>query len=383
MLAHAQLAATVPSPMPSRLVGAPVILGPPDSRVLAQRANDALIVCALDSTWRVQPGGEVRFPAPWPRDHSNWALAPDTSLAVFTGVHALQAVDAAGTVRWEVRHGCWEGPCRQLHQSHAEYANRPDHKYPKSGSAGFSVDGKLVWAHVMGPLADDEPGQHGFEEWLVIDAGNGRVLAREVTETAAEGSDHIPHPADASQMGLSIGEGQDGAPVRWGRWADDHLAVDYIEDDVVIMHVSPSGRWLMTVSHDMRRLAIRRTYGVPNLGDVELNSEAVVPRRPEAKRKPYWEFAGGFLTVTALIASTEKTYGKPGDGRHWLIDADGTHPLTEVAYPFPVLSHPTALGGGTWSTVSDSGDALHVWTLAASSEIAQGQLFLTRFTGKG
>jgi hypothetical protein len=40
-----------------------------------------------------------------------------------------------------------------MHQSFDEYADNQDHRYPERGSVGFSADGKLLWAHVRGPLS--------------------------------------------------------------------------------------------------------------------------------------------------------------------------------------------------------------------------------------
>jgi hypothetical protein len=336
--------------------------------MLAQQSDDALAVCALDDAYRVRPGTEVRFPAPWPRRRASWDLAPDAGLAVFAGVHALQAVGPSGAVRWEVRHGCWEHTCAQMHQSCDEYADRADHRYPRHGSVGFSADGRLVWAHVRSPLAEGELDRHVVEEWLVLDAADGRVLARANADTVSEGSFHVPHPVDPGQMGLSIGEGQDGSPVRWGHWDGQQLAVDYVDDDVVVLSMSPSGRYLMTVSHDQAVLAVRRTYGVPGPGIVELGCESGIPRHPgtgpgDDEPGHHWEWAGGFLDETTVIGATEESSSERGTGRHWLIDVQGARPVTWAAYPFAVSCRPAALGDGAWSTLSESGDALQVWAL--------------------
>lgn len=369
MAARARLVATVPRLLPSQEADAPVIIGMPGNRMLSQRSDDALVVCLLDDDYGVRPGTEIRFNAPWPARRDSWVLAPDASLAVFVGVHAIHAIDASGAVRWQLRHGCWQGTCTDLHHSYDEYADRPDHRYPKRGSAGFSVDGKLVWAHVQGPLAQDEPGQQRDEQWLVLDVNNGRVLARAETDTAAEGSIHVPHPTDARQMGVSIGEGQDGAPVRWGRWNGEELRVDYIDDDVVLLDVSPSGKWLMTVSHDQDILAIRGTYGGPELAAVELRSDLVLPRHPETEPENdepalYWDWIGGFVDETTVIASTDECDSDWGTGRHWLIDTQGVHPPTLINYPVAVSVPPTPLGDGTWFTPSGAGDTLQVWAVA-------------------
>ncbi|WP_406379587.1 hypothetical protein [Streptomyces sp. NBC_01618] len=157
----------------------------------------------------------VRFPAPWPRRFGTANVSPDGGTAVFAGVHAVRCVDAAGATRWEVRHGCSSGECPLIHASFDEYAADDEHAYPDSGSAAVSADGKLVWAHVRGPFADDGEEADDDELWLVIDAADGRVLGRAATGTVASGSFHTPHP-DPAQMGLSIGEGEEGSPALWG-----------------------------------------------------------------------------------------------------------------------------------------------------------------------
>ncbi|CAM5645313.1 hypothetical protein GCM10010253_36400 [Streptomyces badius] len=85
-----------------------------------------------------------------------WVRAPDATLAVFAGVHAVRAVDPSGATLWEVRHGCWNSGCEEIHDAYDAYADRRDHRFPGSGSVGFSADGSLVRAHVRGPLPEGE-----------------------------------------------------------------------------------------------------------------------------------------------------------------------------------------------------------------------------------
>jgi hypothetical protein len=369
---RARLLATIPSLLPSGGLGAPGIVGRPGRRVLAQGGEDALVVCTLDDAFRTVPEPHVRFPAPWPTRRSSWALAPDAGTAVFAGVHALHAVDTSGNMRWQLRHGCWDDACQQMHQSYDEYADREDHRYAKHGSAAFSADGRLLWAHVRGRHTDGEWDPDVIEEWLVLDAETGRVLAGANAKTVAEGSTHIPHPTDASQMGLSIGEGQDGAPVRWGRWDGRSLDVAYIADDMALIDASPAGRLLMTVAHNQSTLAIRPIYGVSDPARVVVESAAARSRHPdmdsaddesEPESAAFWDWAGGFVNETAVIASTQESDSEWGEGRHWLVDARGTRPVAQVTYPFTVPAEPVGLGDGTWYTYSESDNALHVWTL--------------------
>ncbi|MER5967575.1 hypothetical protein [Streptomyces sp. NPDC002057] len=371
MSVHARLRAAVPAPMPSTQAGPPEVAGLPGRRMLVQRSDDEVVAQPLDDAFVVRAGAGVRFPAPWPRSLGTWEVAPDASLAVFAGVHAVRAVDPSGATRWEVRHGCWYGACREMHESYDEYADRQDHRYPESGSVGFSADGGLVWAHVRGPLSEGELSPDTADEWLVIDAGDGRVLGRADAEAAAAGSLHLPHPTDPHQMGLSIGEGQDGAPLRWGRWDGKELAVYCLDGDLCLLGLSPSGDRLMTVSHDQDSLAVRDSRGAV-VEALDWNAEAAIPRHSEAPTDTdasedgldvCWDWAGGFLDETTLVASTVESDEEWGQGRHWLVDTTGRHGFVPVDYPSPVSGEPTALGGGVWSTLSETRDVLHVWGL--------------------
>ncbi|MFJ4322092.1 hypothetical protein ACIP3A_03085 [Streptomyces tricolor] len=382
MSVRARLRAVVPALLPSAEADLPELLGPPGRRLLAQRADDALVVQPLDEA--LAPAGDrVRVPAPWPRRRGTWAVAPDASLAVFAGVHAVRAVEPSGATRWEVRHGCWYGACRETHRSYEEYGDRADHRYPDRGSVGFSVDGSFVWAHVRGPLAVGELGPDVVDEWLLLDPADGRVLARADARAAAAGSFHLPHPADPAQMGLSIGEGQDGAPLRWGRWDGTELSVTCVGGDLTLMSVSPSGERLMTVTHDQDALAVRDTGGAV-LDGLEWDAETAVPPRPGAEpdddERPYWDWAGGFVDETTLIGSTVESEEDWGEGRHWIIDTAGARTPEEITYPAPAGSRPpvAALGDGGWVTADDSGAALSVWERGQSR--GNSSVFRTKST---
>ncbi|MET9735155.1 hypothetical protein ABZZ79_32300 [Streptomyces sp. NPDC006458] len=279
-------------------------------------------------------------------------------------------MDREGITQWELRHRCWAG-CAG-HEDVTEYADDHRHRFASSGSAGFSADGALVWAHIRGPLAHDQPVLGRYtEEWLVIDAVNGTVLARTRTHTAAACSDHVPHP-DPGQMGLSIGEGQDGTPLRWGRWNGHVLTVhDFDGQDRVPLAVSPSGNRLLTVTHAQDTLALHRTAD----GTVEAELDAaVIPRHPvrdteqfeppeDGETLAFFDHEGGFLDEdTAVVGTVESDEGF-GSGRHWLIDTTPMRLTDRIVYPFEVSGPPTPLGHGSWYTVSDTDNALHLWTL--------------------
>ncbi|MFF0478148.1 hypothetical protein [Streptomyces sp. NPDC004284] len=374
MSVRARLHAAVPVPLPSSEAGPPEIVGRPGRRLLVQRSDDEVVARPLDDAYAARPGAEVRFPAPWPRRRGTWEVSPDAGLAVFAGVHAVRAVEPSGATRWEVRHACWSGPCGETHESYDAYADRQDHRYPDEGSVGFSADGSLVWAHVRGPLAGGEPLPDAVDEWLVIDAVDGRVLARADARAAAAGSDHLSHPADPRRMGLGIGEGQDGAPLRLGRWDGEELHVTYVEGDLCPLSVSPTGDRLMTVSHDQDSLSVRDFDGLL-LDGLDWDAESVLPLHPDAptddpdETPVCWDWAGGFVNGTTLIASTHECDDEWGPGRHWLLDTARPQALHPVVYPSPPSGPPAALGDGTWVTRSESGDALHVWTAGTPGNV--------------
>ncbi|MGW5134162.1 hypothetical protein [Streptomyces sp. NPDC004135] len=359
---------TIAAPLPfSRADDAPYLEWRPTTRQLVQRGDTELIVQELEPP---AVASTIRFPAPWPRRFGQCAVSPAGDLAVFAGLHALRAVDQEGHVRWELRHRCWAG-CAG-HTSFAEYGDDRDHRYASSGSAAFSADGTFVWAHIHGPLAHEEPDRGGgAEEWLVIDAADGAVLARARTRTAAAGSVHVPHP-EPGQMGLTIGEGQEGSPLRWGRWDGHALAVDrFADEDRVLLAVSPTGGRLLTVTHDQDTLAVHRVT------DGSLEAElgaAAVPRHPAVEEigdevigddesQAFFDYEGGFLDENTVVIGTVESDEEFGAGRHWLVDTARMRLTDQLTYPFEVSGLPRAFGDGTWYTVSDIENALHLWTL--------------------
>lgn len=343
----------------------------PSSRLLVQRGDAELLVQELEAPVGDRgPARPVRIPAPWPRGIGQYAVAPSADVAVFSGAHALTAVDRTGAVRWEVRHRCWAG-CAS-HDSYEEYAHDRDHRYASSGSAAFSADGALVWAHVRGPLEQDgQEGAAGMEEWLVLDAADGRVLARAATGSAAAGSIHVP-PADPGRMGLSIGEGQDGAPLRWGRWDGATLSIEsFADEDLVLSAVSPSGTRLLTVAHGQEALAVHRLVdGSAEPGpEAELHADAVIPRHPEAEPddqdvEVFWDYEAGFLDEDTVIAATVESDEESGAGRHWIVDLAREGAVDPLLHPYPVTGTARALGDGTWCTVSPADHVMRIWGLS-------------------
>ncbi|MCX5090148.1 hypothetical protein OOK36_14780 [Streptomyces sp. NBC_00365] len=369
MSASARLVTTLAGPLESATASLPGERCLPGRTLILQ--GDDTQLAAYDLAAALAGEASVaRFPRPWPRRFGTCTVSPGLDVAVFAGVHAVRAVDRRGTTLWEVRHGCWEGSCQVPHTSFDEYGENTDsrgHLYADSGSVVFSADGKLVWAHVRGPLAegDEDPGV--IDEWLVLDATDGRVLGQADILTAAAGSGHVSHP-DPGQMGLSVGEGQDGVPLLWGRWDGERLTVDRIgDDDRCLMAVSPSGEHFLTVTHYQEALALHRVED----GSVvsELDAEEVIPDHPalhpdDDEPEVRWDYYGGFLDEHTVIAGTSEADEEYGAGRHWLVDVRDMRLLGEVTYPLPISGVPGTLGDGSWYTIAEDTKELQVWRLA-------------------
>lgn len=346
----------------ARTADTPTVQRWPHRRLVVIRRDDELSAYDVDQVLAGDAVPAARFPAPWPRGPAGRdAVSPTLDLAVFSGQHALHAVDAAGSLRWRVRHACWGSPCLSFHDSYEEYAGTDGHRHPDRGSCWISADGSRVWAHVRTPLPDDVESAID-EEWLVLDALDGRVLGRAPTQTCAAGSDHVPHP-DPGQMGLSVGEGQDGVPLRWGRWDGTRLTVTRIgDDDRCLIDVSPDGTRLLTIAHNRGELAIHR---LPD-GDVTHELAAVErlpphPRAPRTEAEPYWDYPCGFVDERTVIASTVDYDGQYGHSRHWLIDPERGDVLGQVHYPAPVSEFLAALGDGTWLTCGEDSCHVQLW----------------------
>ncbi|MEW2487217.1 hypothetical protein [Streptomyces sp. NPDC048411] len=344
----ARLIATVAAPLDPASADAPQVLRWPGRRLLVQRGDTELAVRDLDGE-----GTEVRFPAPWPRQYGSVTVSPTGDVAVFAGVHALRAVDATGAVRWEIRHGCWSAAeCTKAHASFSEYAGDHHHAHADSGSAAFSSDGKLLWAHIRTYVEGDIE-----EEWLILDPVDGTVLTRAETMTVGSGSLHFPHPNPAI-MGLTVAEGEEDSPALWGHWDGSKLTVERFVEEVFLA-VSPSGEHFLTTDPGQWALYLHRAEDGMELR--RLNAEEAVPP-PSGKDddRVRWDYEAAFPYDDTAVAGTEYYADVP---RHWLVDVRGMTLRGEVSYPFPVSGSPRSAGDGTWYTVSADRTSLHLWHL--------------------
>ncbi|MGW3658870.1 hypothetical protein ACWD6R_25765 [Streptomyces sp. NPDC005151] len=292
------------------------------------------------------------FPLPWPGwDRGVHSVSPEGTFAVFSGQRAVRAVGVGGETLWEYRHGCWGSEIGHAHTGDEQEVCRG----LEHGSCRVSDDGRLVWAHVV---VEPEDGNWG-ECWVVLDACDGRELARLPLDSAAAGSHHLSHP-DGVHMGLCIGMGQDGILLHWARWDGKNLTGwDNETMDRILMDVHAGHPGYLTVEHYGADLELHALDGAV-LADGE-------PEPTDEEDSPCWDYGCGFVDADTVIASTVESDEDPERARHWLLDARTLEIRGTVAYPAgPVDSCVRPLGDGTWLTYDDGSETLNRWTQAAS-----------------
>ncbi|MFF8772267.1 hypothetical protein [Kitasatospora sp. NPDC015120] len=320
-------------------------------RALLRRGH-GLEVHELDELLAGERAPAAVFPLPRPGgQHGGRSVSPDGEFAVFAGPRAVRAVAQDGTTRWEYPHGCWG--CGQSRPHGADGQQGCDG--PVSGSCRVSDDGRLVWAHVASVSA----AQHRGEHWAVLDARDGRELARlPLKHPDSAGSRQLAHP-DGAHIGLSIGMGQDGVLLHWARWDGAELSSWGVDRglDRILADVHPGHPGFLTVEHGGEDLQLHALDGT-----VLARRE---PQQGEDEDPPCWDHDCGFVDADTVLASTIDADGDPELGRHWLLDARTLEIRGTVGYPGgPVDSYARPLGDGTWLTYDDADGTLNRWSVA-------------------
>ncbi|MFJ5924524.1 hypothetical protein ACIQF6_18190 [Kitasatospora sp. NPDC092948] len=325
------------------------------SRRALLRDGARLAVFDLDAVFGGRPEPSATFPLPWP----GWtggvhSVSPDGSFAVFSGQRAVRAVNGDGTTRWEYRHPCWGPELGHPHSGDEQEVCRGS----EHGSCWVSDDGRVVWAHLPG-TSDAED---FAEEWVVLDAADGRLLARQVLDCVAAGSHHQSHPG-TGHVGLCVGMGQDGIGLYWARWDGEQLRDVRLEEegDRILADVHPEHSAYLTVQHDGWDVQLHAVDGT-------LLAEGAPPDGPDGL--PAWDWQCGFVDPGTVLVSTLDCADE--DGAHWLLDAATLVPRQRVAYPdgrTPGYACP--LGDGSWLTFDDRSGLLHRWSAAPTKPNGQ------------
>jgi hypothetical protein len=271
-------------------------------------------------------GELARFPVPSDWRASHW-VTPDLEFVAVSERERVLLADRHGRIVWQFAHHPWGG-------SDSE-----------SGSCWVSRNGKYVWATT--PTTD------GPDQWVVLDPSTGRALGASPLRCYAAGSHPVPHP-DGQQVGLSVGEGQDGAEIYWGHWDDNRPIVERLDDrSRVLIDVRPSGGEYLTTPHSSAEGSIA-LHEFPS-GRVL----ASLPASAVLEEDDFFDFTAGFITEEMLlVGSVEKQ-------KHVLLGAGTLAPIGVVAYP---PGHPkeciTPSGRGTWMTNDYPSGRHDLWRLA-------------------
>jgi hypothetical protein len=226
-----------------------------------------------------------------------------------------------------------------------------------------SADGKLVWAHVRGPLPGDElPADRdpwlNDEQWLALDAASGRSLGRISTETDAGGSHQLPHP-DPARMALNVGEGQDGSTTWVGRFSNGCLEGVLIGKEAILIGVASSGRTLVTVNHGRRDELNLHRY---DDGAVIATIVAGWLSEREDRVKLRWDLNEiGAVDEHTVILSTSVGGNWEEGVEHWLIDTDTAEVRGPVVYPGATPDLAVGFGSGRWLTATQKA-RYEVWS---------------------
>lgn len=350
MAVAARLVATAPAPLDPVSADAPQLQHWPGRRLLVQRGDSELAVRDLDEE---RAGAGVRFPAPWPRRFGSVTVSPAGDVAVFAGVHALRAVDASGVTLWELRHGCWSAAvCTEVHATYSEYADDHHHRHADGGSAAFSSDGALLWAHIRSLAGDGVA-----EEWLILDPVEGGVLARAETMTVASGSLHVPHP-DPAFMGLSVLAGEEDSSALWGHWDGAKLSFRRFDEEVLLA-VSPSGEHVLTTDAGQWSLYLHQAEYGGELWRLKADDAVPAPSGEQGDRV-CWDYEAAFPYDDTAVVGTGYHADAP---RHWLVDPRTMAVRGPIAYPFPVSGPPRSAGEGGWYTVDSDRTSVRLWCL--------------------
>jgi hypothetical protein len=289
-------------------------------------------------------GPTTSFPAPGPDD--GFAVSSDGTFAVFTSTTAVTAVAADGSRRWL-------------------------HAYPRPvrdgshGSTLITAEGRQVWTVVPADATtagsrDDDARLRRTDQWLVLDAADGSVLAATTLDSVGAGSEHFAHP-DGIHIGLSVGEGQDGALLYWGRLDGGNLIWWSVGDsDRVLVDLNSDGSRFLTVAHGQEDAAIHAfgDRGGDPLARIPAGPGPVGDQEFDDPDGPYWDFVGGFVDdATVLLSRVELEEAELAG--HWLFDGVTGASYGEIVYPAPITGYARPLGEGTWLTADD--DHLYRW----------------------
>jgi hypothetical protein len=267
----------------------------------------------------IQPGEEVMGDA----------VFTDLARAAYTTRNAVVCVGADGGEIWRY-----------------DLEPRSEQRYGHRPSCAFSLDGGIVWVY----RPDGMAGRRASDQWVVLDAGSGTVIAHADLPTVGHGGEHFRHRGGRDIL-LDVGEGQDGTTVFRGVVDDDGaLEVSEFSWNRCLIDFAPGGDRFMTVDHDQSDVAFH-TYP-----DGEVTLRLSVEAFGGAPSEAYLEWSGGYLdSDTAIVTLAGETDDEQDWHRHHRVDLRtgrvGAEFDAHSRTPYDILP----LGDGSWLTTEPDG----------------------------
>ncbi|MFC7713504.1 hypothetical protein [Nonomuraea recticatena] len=257
------------------------------------------------------------------------AASVDLGWVVYTTLNAVVCVTSSGDERWR-----------------AAFEPFSDERHGHRPGCVLSLDGRTVWIYRPDAMA----GRDLLDQWVVLDAESGVVMAQSDLETSGHGGQQYLHPTDEHVL-LDIGEGQDGSIIYRATVVDGQLApVRYPWVDRVLIDLAPDGQQFMTVDHGQADVAF---HGYP-AGEV-----TAALRAEDFGHDPdevFLEWSGGYLDLEVAVVTL---VGEDEDGeewfRHYRINVPAGRVEAELVSNAEHAYDLQLPGDGTWLTTDPSG----------------------------
>jgi hypothetical protein len=163
----------------------------------------------------------------------------------------------------------------------------------------------------------------------------------------------VPHP-DGRHVGLSVGEGQDGAELYWASWETGRPVLTRLDDrSRVLVDVRPDGKQYLTTPHsDSDGSVVLHEFptgrAVARLGPSGVLSEA-----------DWFDYAAGYVNDRLILV------GSAEEQVHLLLTYDALAVVGRVEYPpGHTTENITPSGHGTWLTSDYVSGRHELWRLA-------------------
>ncbi|MEV8097700.1 hypothetical protein [Kitasatospora sp. NPDC085879] len=187
-------------------------------------------------------------------------LDANAGLEIVARDNSLSLLNRHGATVWAIEHPQWDGTSFEISaDGNLLWATMPGPDYPWETDEDESEEEEEddeEESDTCGPgwigVHDDRrihlgaPENHG-DEWWVVEAATGRVLATTPLGVYPAATTSIGHP-NGVDVGLGIGVHDGPSETFWGRYVNDALHVGIVPTPGMLEAISPSGRSYLTLT---------------------------------------------------------------------------------------------------------------------------------------